>query len=690
MAIELATAYVSIVPSTKGVRKAIAEEFGGVGDDADDAGDQAGERFGGSFASKAKIALAAAGLAIGASLVKGTLDAINQEATNDQLAARLGLDPVDAGRVGEIAGNLYAAAWGDSIGQVSTALGEVYASFDGANLGDAQLETLTAQALDLAKVFETDVNSVIRASSALLDTGLVGSATDAFDLIATGFQESGSRGEDLLDTFTEYSNQFADFGVDALSFTELLVAGLEGGARSTDGVADAVKETFLRVTEGSSAALGALSELGVPLDDVLQKINDGQGAAAFADIAREITGLEDKTVAARLAQDLLGGAYEQVGLKGLAAMADFEGAVGDVTGSAQELSDVLNDNLAVRFEALKRTGFQGLAAIGEQVIPVLETIVSGVEQVVTAFGEDGLAGVTDLLREKLEPVFGFISDNASLFALVGGAILSVLVPAFVAWAISAGAAAIATIAAAAPVIAIGLAIGALAAAVVYAYQNWDFFRTAVDAVAGFIKNTLVPAIVSVVGWIGAGLVPAIVSVVGWIVDNLVPAIVSVAGFFIDLGIAAYQLHLDIVDVFEAIVGFVRELPGRLLSAAAGLWDFITEPFRDAMNAIRDLWNSTIGGFSFTVPDWIPGVGGNGFTIPTLHDGGVVPGRPGTEHLYLLEAGENVTSRADMQTMMNVESSGGDRSAPLVGTLITHERPLLEELMELRALHPAAS
>ena len=95
----------------------------------------------------------------------------------------------------------------------------------------------------------------------------------------------------------------------------------------------------------------------------------------------------------------------------------------------------------------------------------------------------------------------------------------------------------------------------------------------------------------------------------------------------------------------AVWDWLKGLPGMLGKAFGKLADIITAPFRMAFNAIAKLWNSTIGKLSFSVPDWIPGLGGKGFSmpkLPTFHSGGVVPGSPGTEVLALLQAGERVT------------------------------------------------
>ena len=49
-------------------------------------------------------------------------------------------------------------------------------------------------------------------------------------------------------------------------------------------------------------------------------------------------------------------------------------------------------------------------------------------------------------------------------------------------------------------------------------------------------------------------------------------------------------------------------------------------FKTIFNGIASVWNNTIGKFSFTVPSWVPGIGGKGFAmpdIPMLANGGIV-------------------------------------------------------------------
>lgn len=94
--------------------------------------------------------------------------------------------------------------------------------------------------------------------------------------------------------------------------------------------------------------------------------------------------------------------------------------------------------------------------------------------------------------------------------------------------------------------------------------------------------------------------------------------------------------------------FLRKIPGWIGSAYAKVATTIAAPFRAAFNSIARAWNNTVGRLSWSVPGWVPGVGGNSISaprLPTFHQGGTVPGAPGQEVMAMLQAGEKVTSLA---------------------------------------------
>lgn len=112
--------------------------------------------------------------------------------------------------------------------------------------------------------------------------------------------------------------------------------------------------------------------------------------------------------------------------------------------------------------------------------------------------------------------------------------------------------------------------------------------------------------------------------------------------------------------------FLKKLPGWIGSAFSRVADFITRPFRDAFNLIATIWNNTVGRLSWTVPSWIPGIGGNSVSVPKIphfHAGvGMVPGAPGSTTVALLQAGERIGSAASSGGGGEVVPIGSDGSA----------------------------
>lgn len=65
-----------------------------------------------------------------------------------------------------------------------------------------------------------------------------------------------------------------------------------------------------------------------------------------------------------------------------------------------------------------------------------------------------------------------------------------------------------------------------------------------------------------------------------------------------------------------------------VNAIKGYLTFVLNVYKTIFNTLAKLWNSTIGKLSFKFPDWVPGLGGKGFSvpqIPQLADGGIVSG-----------------------------------------------------------------
>lgn len=79
---------------------------------------------------------------------------------------------------------------------------------------------------------------------------------------------------------------------------------------------------------------------------------------------------------------------------------------------------------------------------------------------------------------------------------------------------------------------------------------------------------------------------------------------------------------------QSLVESVSKSVSWVANKLASIAELIVRPYREAFRAIAWLWNNTVGRLSFSIPGWVPGVGGKGFDvpdIPMLAKGGIVTG-----------------------------------------------------------------
>ena len=84
----------------------------------------------------------------------------------------------------------------------------------------------------------------------------------------------------------------------------------------------------------------------------------------------------------------------------------------------------------------------------------------------------------------------------------------------------------------------------------------------------------------------------------------------------------------ITATWKALVDAFKASTDLIVAIFEGIADAIVEAFKYAFNSVARIWNSTVGKLSFSIPSWVPGIGGKGFSvpqIPMLADGGIVTG-----------------------------------------------------------------
>lgn len=787
MTTEVGVAFVRIVPTFKGGSREISKGMTtGLKGPAGKAGEEAGDalsdgvakgtsrnkgKFRGSFERVGgifKLAMGAAGIAGAALLATGLTNALEVEAATDKLEAQLGGGQF-AADMGEIAGNLYMDAFGESITETGEAVRKVLqAGLLPEDATNAQIESMTAKALTFADVLDQDLSMATQAVSNMIRTGIAEDSSQAFDILTRGIQQGGDRAEDLLETFQEYSVQFQALGLDAQDATGLMVQGLKAGARDADTTADALKELAIRGKDGSTASAEGFKLLGLSAEDMTEKFAAGgdTARAALGEVIDALQDTESQTDRNNASVALFGTKSEDLQKALMALDLDTAAAgLGDVEGSTDKLGSAY-DNAATKIESFKRKALDkvttfiggsvipGIERLADVLGPVLSTglesardlfdsidfegILGTVTMLADAFqaafsGEgitsDGLVGTVEgigvALREAFDairPAFEFLVSNGDIVkgALlgIGIAIAAVVVPALVAMAAS-------MIVAAAPFILVALAAAAVGAALVWLFNNVEGFRNFVMEalpqvgqifldVFELIKTIIRTAVsiamalwrtfgddiiaVAKIAWNlitgiirgGLDIIQGIIRLVTSILKGdwsgawdaikqitrgaltIIGSIFRAAWGLIKVGVsllwravkALFRAGLNTLKTLvriqiNRVADFFRSLKGKIRSAFSTLSRVITAPFRSAFNSIKSLWNRTVGGFGFSIPSWVPGVGGKNFRIPSMHTGGIVGGTG--DQLILARGGEGVFTREQMAAIG--AGSVGSATAP---------------------------
>lgn len=206
-------------------------------------------------------------------------------------------------------------------------------------------------------------------------------------------------------------------------------------------------------------------------------------------------------------------------------------------------------------------------------------------------------------------------------------------------------------------------IAALVAAIIYAWNNFDWFRNGVMAVWKAVKAGF------------EGLVTVIKNVIGWVSQNWPLILAIITG---PMGLAVKW----IVENWQTVVDFFSSIGTTIGKALGGLVDIITRPWKAGINFVLGLVNKLIdvwNGIEFTLPS-IDAFGKTigGFTIgtpdlghiPQLADGGVVKARSGGTLALLGEAGRdeaviplNKAGQFGSNTTVNVYLAAGATGDP---------------------------
>ncbi|MCM3216103.1 transglycosylase SLT domain-containing protein [Niallia taxi] len=290
------------------------------------------------------------------------------------IQAELGISKDQAKELHGVAKDLWEDGFGDSIEGVSARIAGVTKSLG--ELSEVDLSYINAG----IELFEErgwgDQQEALRAVKVMMEQfGM--SATEAMDYLTKGFQDNLNFSGEFLDSVSEYSTYFSEFGMTADDMFAKFKAGAEGGAFQLDKVGDAMKEFSLRAKDGSKSSTEAYEALGLNAKEMTKQFNNGGEDAqkAFAKVIKALKKTKDEGDRNAASVGLFGTQFEDLGEKAFNAMLDASKGMKNVEGATKRASDALRDNLGTRATKVWRDFVGDMEPVGQVLIDVAEDIL---------------------------------------------------------------------------------------------------------------------------------------------------------------------------------------------------------------------------------------------------------------------------------------------------------------------------
>lgn len=472
MAVELATAYISIAPVTKGFGKTIAKQFQGYESQAQATGQRSGSRLGNALNAAvkkvAKTGAVAAGAAVGAAMVGGFKSAMDQQniqatvsglygdgekaaATLQKIKDIAKTSPIDYAAYGKAAQSLaYAGVEGDKAVGI---LDKVGMAIVGAGGGSVELDRAMAgvlKAVNNGGIAMNDTLAMISESGYPIIDALSAKFGTTGDVIKKMASEGKISVDDILSVMQNGTGKLA-----------------KSQAKAGKEVAKTFGNQWKIAKDNINVAIG---EVMLPL---LEKVGPAIKPAgdAVASFARKVPGMFKSVMDylqpfIKAFSDVLGPVIEKV-------KAAFAAVVPVIMQAVKGLGSFARDN-APGIARITVAVLAGVAAFKayQRAVMLVKSVMAAYKAVMLV-GKAAIVGWRVAQSGATAAALAHTSaTKAQTIAMKAGAIAQRLFN----MAMNAN-----------PVMLVVTAIAALAAGVVYAYKKFDWFRKIVDACWAGIK-----------------------------------------------------------------------------------------------------------------------------------------------------------------------------------------------------------
>lgn len=480
------------------------------------------------------------------------------------------------------------------------------------------------------------------------------SAANATDVLAASVREGKLEAAELSGAVGSVLPIASAMGV---SFDEV-GASLAAMSRTGTGAAEGatqLKGVLSALLKPSTEGEKTLTAMGLSAGGLRQQIKDQGLLSVLQTLQDKFEGNDEAAAQVFGNVRALTGVMDLMG-SNAATTAEIFGNVAGATGAADDAWAAMADTGEIKMAQAMETAKTSLMELGAAVAPIVSAIAGYVTKLSNWFnglseGQKGFITTMVLAAATIGPMLIAVSKMILIFAAVKKAIIAVKVA-----QLGLNLAFLAN-----PITWVVLAVVALIAAVVLAYKHSETFRNIVQAVgraAAAAFGWVVEAVKKVWEWVVKGFT--------WVKQNW-PLVLAILTGPIGIAVAV------ITKYWDNILGFFRSVPGKIATIFKTVANGITSPFRLAFNTVAKLWNATIGKLAWTVPTWVPGLGGKSVSAPKLpelqglYTGGTVTqagaflvGEKGPE-VVNLPAGAAVTPNgsAPAASTINITINGGD-------------------------------
>ena len=608
-------------------------------------------------ASIGAIAVGTGAAVVGATKYLAKLGDSYNSAVND-ISAGTGLVGQELEGMSDVLKDVYGSNFGESMEDAAAGVSEVYKA---TKLTGDELAATTKGAYALADTFGYDVAESARAAKAMM-TNFGVSGEEAMGLIAAGAQNGLDYSGELIDSINEYSVQFAKLGFSADDMFNIFQQGADSGAWNLDKVGDAVKEFSIRSIDGSKTTTEAFEALGLNANEMMATFAAGgdDASIAFQGVLGALTAMDDEVQRDAIGVKLFGTQWEDLGTEAKAALADINDEAYNTGDALGKINDVKYDNLGSAFEGIKRQAEVALLPLASTIAnaltdlaPVISDLFTQIGPLITQATEMAMPFITEFLDgiyALLPEITPYIMDFANQILPILGEFVGQLLPPLLSLIKNLLPPLMSIISSILPVV-----TDLLLQILPMAFQICDMILPLIvnlidqlvpvvmpllDICMMLLRDAILPLLPPLIQIIHS-LIPPLIT----IIQALMPPIQYLAYLFTNLLGSAIQMIMPyiqhLIGYFSNLIDFISNIFTGNWSAA---WENVKNIFSHAfgalaelvkmpINAVIGIINSVIGAINsvgFKIPDWVPVVGGKGFTIdipkiPMLATGGFTDG-----------------------------------------------------------------